>query len=126
MPGGDRTGPLGMGPMTGRAAGYCAGYNVPGYANPAPGRGYWGTGRGFGGGRGRGHRHMFYATGLPAWARSVGVPYAMAPYGAQPYIPQSNPEQELGFLKDQAEYFQNALEDINKRITELEKDVKSK
>ena len=34
MPGGDRTGPAGMGPMTGRAAGYCAGYPVPGYMNP--------------------------------------------------------------------------------------------
>jgi len=43
MPGGDRTGPLGAGPMTGRAAGYCAVYPVPGYANPP--RGY---GRGFG------------------------------------------------------------------------------
>jgi hypothetical protein len=31
MPRGDGTGPGGMGPMTGRAAGYCAGYNVPGY-----------------------------------------------------------------------------------------------
>jgi hypothetical protein len=28
---GDGTGPAGMGPMTGRAAGYCAGYLVPGF-----------------------------------------------------------------------------------------------
>jgi len=40
MPGGDRTGPLGFGPMTGRALGYCAGYNTPGYANPRFGRGF--------------------------------------------------------------------------------------
>jgi len=33
MPGGDRMGPAGMGPMTGRMAGYCAGYSVPGYMN---------------------------------------------------------------------------------------------
>ena len=26
MPGGDRTGPLGQGPMTGRGAGYCGGF----------------------------------------------------------------------------------------------------
>lgn len=38
MPGGDGTGPMGMGPMTGRGAGYCAGNDVPGYANPLPGR----------------------------------------------------------------------------------------
>lgn len=42
MPAGDGTGPLGFGPMTGRAAGYCAGYPVPGYMNPIPGGGFWG------------------------------------------------------------------------------------
>ena len=40
MPAGDGTGPTGLGPMTGRAVGYCAGYPVPGYANPIPGRGF--------------------------------------------------------------------------------------
>lgn len=44
MPGGDRTGPAGFGRMTGRAAGYCAGYSVPGYMNPIPGRLAWGYG----------------------------------------------------------------------------------
>lgn len=34
MPWGNGTGPAGYGPMTGRAAGYCAGYPVPGYLNP--------------------------------------------------------------------------------------------
>lgn len=34
MPRGDGTGPAGMGPMTGRAAGYCAGYQSPGFMNP--------------------------------------------------------------------------------------------
>jgi len=34
MPGGDRTEPWGLGPRTGRAVGYCAGSNVPGYSNP--------------------------------------------------------------------------------------------
>lgn len=29
MPGGDRTGPLGRGPMTGRGAGYCSGFDMP-------------------------------------------------------------------------------------------------
>ena len=31
MPRGDGTGPARLGPMTGRAAGFCAGYPVPGY-----------------------------------------------------------------------------------------------
>jgi len=38
MPAGDRTGPMGMGPLTGRAAGFCAGYPMPGYMNPYGGR----------------------------------------------------------------------------------------
>jgi len=45
MPRGNGTGPAGMGPMTGRAAGYCAGYPVPGYMNPYGGR--LGLGYGF-------------------------------------------------------------------------------
>ena len=40
MPGGNRTGPAGMGPLTGRAAGYCAGYQVPGYMNSFQGGGF--------------------------------------------------------------------------------------
>ena len=40
MPWGDGTGPAGLGPMTGRAAGYCAGYPMPGYMNPIPVRNF--------------------------------------------------------------------------------------
>jgi prefoldin subunit 5 len=36
------------------------------------------------------------------------------------------PEQEITGLKQQAEYFQNALGDINKRIEELESQKTSK
>jgi len=39
MPGGDETGPQGMGSMTGRAAGLCTGNNAPGYMNPNGGGG---------------------------------------------------------------------------------------
>jgi len=125
MPAGDGTGPMGMGPMTGRAAGYCAGYGVPGYANPFGGRGYWGFGRGAWG-RGRGYRHWYYATGLPGWARGgwMHYPYAYAP--AAPYYAQPTPEQEVDILKQQAEYFQNALADINKRIEDLEQEAAKK
>lgn len=68
MPGGDRTGPEGAGPMTGRQQGYCAGSDAPGYTSGTPGfarrgagfRGGGGFGRGArGGGRGRG-RGMGY------------------------------------------------------------------
>lgn len=60
MPRGDKTGPEGLGPRSGRGLGYCSGYDSPGYAKGIPrggrglGRGYGrGFGRGFGWGRGR-------------------------------------------------------------------------
>ena len=37
MPVGDHTGPRGERPKTGRAAGYCAGFESPGYVNRGPG-----------------------------------------------------------------------------------------
>jgi len=128
MPYGDGTGPMGMGPMTGRAAGYCAGSGMPGYANPVPGRGFWGRGgrgRGFWGrGGGRGWRHWYYATGLPGWARGgYGWPVQAAPGAGQPYgapYPGPDKEQELQMLKDQADFFTESLENIRKRIEELE------
>jgi len=46
MPFGDGTGPRGTGPMTGRRAGYCAGFGQPGFANPIMGRGWFGFGLG--------------------------------------------------------------------------------
>ena len=124
MPGGDGTGPGGMGPMTGRAAGYCAGYPVPGYANAAGGRGFRGFG-GRGGGGGRGWRNQFYATGLTGWQRAgMGYPafggaMPAAPYPA-PFAPAMSGEQELDALKGQAEHFEDALDGIRKRIQELE------
>ncbi|HHO77350.1 MAG TPA: hypothetical protein ENN05_13115 [Deltaproteobacteria bacterium] len=103
MPFGNGTGPAGMGPMTGRAAGYCAGYNMPGYVNPVPGRGFRGRG-GRGGGWGR----------RGAW---FDAPYYQTPvYGAVPY----NPVQDADALKAQAQYLQKTLEEIQKRIQELE------
>ena len=107
--------------MTGRGAGFCAGYGVPGYMNPIPGRGFgMGFGRGRGGGRGggRGWRNMFYATGLTGWQRAAaGWPMAG---GVPPYAAAPTREQQLEALKGQAEYFEGALGDLRKRIGELE------
>lgn len=134
MPAGDGTGPLAMGPMTGRAAGFCAGYGVPGYLNAIPGRGLgMGYGRGCGGGRGRfaagpggggrGWRHMAYATGLPGWQRGAG---AWPARGAVPPPPALSREQQVAELKKQAEYFKGALSDLTKWIEELETDKVAK
>ena len=137
MPGGDRTGPAGLGPMTGRAMGYCAGYATSGYVNPVAGRGFGAFGRGFGrggggfgrGGGGGGWRNRFYATGLAGWQRAgLGMPA----YGVPPMQPAAYPapltpavagKQELDILKGQAEYFEDALEGIKKRIEELQAQV---
>lgn len=64
MPRGDRTGPAGFGPMTGRTARYCAGHGDPGYANPAVGSGAGVFG-------GHGWRHMYYATADPDYEKQV-------------------------------------------------------
>ncbi|MHB1483790.1 MAG: DUF5320 domain-containing protein [Saccharofermentanales bacterium] len=47
MPRGDGTGPMGMGPATGRGAGFCTGYAAPGYAGFGRRCGASGYGRGF-------------------------------------------------------------------------------
>ena len=122
MPRGDGTGPSGMGPMTGRAAGYCAGYPVPGYMSPSGGR-CSGIGRGaFGGrGRGRGYGWARYNTGLPAWGGVAGNPY----YGS-PYPPDIAPEEEIGILKDQANMLKEQLDDIQARMEELQKKPEKK
>ncbi len=49
MPWGDRMGPVGAGPRTGRGLGFCNGYASPGYLNSGFGRGFgFGARRGFG------------------------------------------------------------------------------
>ena len=108
--------------MTGRAAGLCAGYSVPGFMNPIPGRGYWGWGRGGGWGR----HNWFSATGITGWQRATaGWPAYAGPaagYAPQPapFAPVMTQQQELDLLKGQAEYFEDALDGIRKRIEELE------
>jgi hypothetical protein len=77
MPFGDGTGPRGMGPMTGRGAGYCAGFSRPGFTNPIPGRGWFGLGRGRG--------------------RAYGLPYPVR-YGAPaPYLGYGYPRYGRGY-----------------------------
>ena len=106
-----------MGPRTGRAAGYCAGFETPGYADNYPrggfgmgygrGRGAWG--RGFGGG-GRGWRNRYYATGLPGWRRFGD--YAMS-------YPEAGSDLEKEALQRQAEALQSELDFIKKRLSEI-------
>jgi hypothetical protein len=118
MPRGDGTGPQGLGSMTGRAAGYCAGSGTPGNANAALGRGFGvGFGRGLGfrgtGFRygGSGYRCRFFATGLPAWNRFRA--YSSPSQGVDPGL-------EKQALKNQADVLQSKLDLIKTRLAELD------
>jgi len=119
MPGGDRTGPAGLGSMTGRGAGYCTGYVSPGFMTGMPERefGRWPRGGGH-----WGRRNRFYATGLTGRQRPVygysGAPYEMS-YG-EPLNPTPIREQELNVLKGQAEDLEDTLNRIKKRVEEIE------
>lgn len=129
MPFGDGTGPLGQGPMTGRGAGYCAGFGMPGFMNPYPGRGYfcWGW---FG--RGRGWRNWYRATGLPGWFRAgIGLPawggwryYSPVYPPAGSYQPTKDQEEEM--LTQELEALKQEMEDIQARLKELKGSKKIK
>jgi len=99
MPGGDRTGPFGAGPMTGRGLGFCGGNDAPEYPY-----GRRGLGRMFGqscgrfAGRGRGFRRWFSGGG----AEAAGT-------------------DDIDFLKRRSESLGRALAGVNARISELEK-----
>ena len=111
MPRGDKTGPEGLGPMTGRAAGYCAGYAVPGVANPVAGRGTgFGMGRGLGLGRGLGFRG-----GRGRRAMTYGSAEAVVNRPADSVTAQ----QELSVLNEQLRHLESALADIRERVSGL-------
>jgi len=102
--------------MTGRAAGFCAGYAAPGYASSWGGRGAgYGFGRGAGWGRGMGR----------GWRRyGAGYGYAPPVYPGAPmagwYGPVSvDKETQLLALKNQADQLTEALSGIEEQIRVL-------
>ena len=129
MPGGDGTGPSGMGSRTGRALGYCAGYDSPGFTK-GPGRGMgrgFGAGIGFGYGRGQawGRRGGSWPGRGGYMGRGRGGAFYAAPFYPTPI--DLTPEQQVTSLKQDKEYLeselknlQSSLEDVSKKILELE------
>jgi hypothetical protein len=101
MPKGDRTGPRAGGPRSGRAAGFCSGSDVPGYANQASGRGC-----GFGGGRG--WRNRFYATGIPGRMRGTEP---------MPVKEKTSPQQEKHSLEIRARSLRAELDQIKEKLS---------
>lgn len=96
MPGMNKTGPMGNGPMTGRRMGLCSGgKNYGAFCGRSMGRGF-GNGAGFARGRGFGFNQNLCFN-----------------------VQQTTPEQEEQFLKEQKEFLQSELEDINNRLENL-------
>lgn len=97
MPGRDGSGPMGMGPMTGRGAGFCAGrmtYGVPG--------------RGMGSGGGWGRRNRCFAGREPGWGRFAGWD-----------APPPTPDMEKDALRREAEALKARMNAIERRLTEM-------
>ena len=117
MPRGDRTGPMGTGAMSGRAAGFCGGYNMPGYANTA-----YTPGFGMGMGcrrRGRyGPQFVGYGRrfGFAAAGRVGRMNFGGYPIWDQPVDPKSEKE----YLTQRSQALQSELEAINKRLGEYQ------
>ena len=103
MPRGDGTGPNGMGPMTGRGAGPCAGFPRPGYVNAG---GYCG---GFS--HGRGFRKMWDEPGF----RGCGYDN----YPAYPAVEETDLDKKK-ILKLQEKQLEMQLEQIKKRLESFE------
>jgi hypothetical protein len=124
MPRGDRRGPEGAGPMTGRALGYCAGNDKPGFtANAAPqraGRGLRnGAGRGPRFGRGRG---IGYGGSLSAGQGRGAVYVPTAADDAEEFNSEENREREITRLENLANTLANELEIVKKQINQLKND----
>jgi len=94
--------------MTGRAAGYCAGFGGPGFANVAGG-GVFGCGRGRGMGRDLGLGRGFRG----------GYPAAMPVAGATGMTPEEARERQVAALRAQSEQLAAQLDGVNRRLAEL-------
>ncbi|MDT8390653.1 MAG: DUF5320 domain-containing protein [Lentisphaeria bacterium] len=110
MPRGNGTGPNGMGPMTGRGAGFCAGFETAGFANPAPG---YGMGRG---GRGMGGAGLGLRRGAGA-GRGLGRRFA----GALTR-PMVSAEDERAALREQVTALRTNADKLEKQLRQLESD----
>ena len=99
MPGFDRTGPVGIGPMTGGGRGLCA----PRVGRCYPRSGGWGQ---RGGGLG--------------WGRGWRTPTSWAAMSTSVY--QVGRDEEINFLKNEAEAAKEELKRIESRLEQLEKE----
>lgn len=117
MPRGDRTGPAGAGPMSGRGAGLCRGFDMPGYTHSEM-IGYSGrTGRFR---RSRGNAGP--AAGNRGWRNRCFAPDPPGPMNTGSYPEQAqsfSPVSEKESLKHRSRIIQSELNEINARLEEI-------
>ena len=117
MPKGNKTGPQGWGPRTGRGLGYCAGFSDPGYTKSprmGMGRGY-GSGRGWRGG-GRGGGRGYYPSIYPDF------PDVIPPNPIQ--LRYINSEDESKHLEQILTTLKGEIEVIEKRLQKITEEKK--
>ena len=121
MPGGDRTGPMGNGAMRGRAAGFCAGFDAPGYTDPAAQ-----GGAGMRMGRRRGGWGSPSAGGQGWLCRSFAA-RRMGRRGMGRYAFWSqplNPDRDMETLKNRSQALASELAFVNSRLRDIESQEK--
>jgi hypothetical protein len=104
MPGGDGTGPIGSGPMTGRALGTCTRYPTPRY------------GRSFSRGWGRGVNRRFCGQGRGIWWRGSSLESNVNPAIYK--------EEEKTYLENLVKNLENEIKAVKDRLQELSKENK--
>lgn len=109
MPGGDRTGPMGAGPMTGWGRGVCGRWDAP---SAERGR-FGGAGQGLGG---RGWRHRFWASGQAGWVRGWGWRAASGPWRGR----VESTEDERRVLEQDVERLEAELQRVRARLDGLD------
>ena len=112
MPGFDRSGPMGAGPMTGSRRG------LSGHRRSAANWPAYGRDHGYGSGRGMGFRRGFGRGAGNRYGTSFG--YGYPPASGVGY-PLSRTD-ELKVLRANAGAMQESLEGVQRRIAELEKE----
>ena len=110
MPFGDRTGPEGLGPRTGRGLGYCSGYSTPGYTKGVPRGAGYGWRRGFG----MGFRRCFGTGFGRGWRFWQFVPYR--DFGPTP----DNKEAERRMLEEELRALESEKKMIEDRLKKLD------
>lgn len=107
MPRGDRRGPDGMGPMTGRGLGFCDGFNSPGFTRGG------GFGRGFGRGFNRGR----------GWGMGCGRGRG---FGGIAYYDEPNYSQQTDPSLASSESVREEISSVEKYLKELKEIMKKK